>query len=174
MEISLFSTSLEFVFVFPQNHVLALAAHLPDAEHLNEISLKLPLSDMAAKTLQTLNRQCTRAAATARERCRSDSPSRVPCPFRGNERLELSKVILYGSVLFVLNLYSELQGIRLNEKFLYCCEKWVQLLEKVEEMLKINIAGSLPGLLEQQKTCEVSLSATRRPSPWAGVREGQI
>ncbi|KAM7157907.1 nesprin-2 [Molossus nigricans] len=101
------------------NHVLALAAHLPDAERLNEVSLKLPLSDMAAKTLQALNRQWTRATATALERC------------------------------------SELQGIRLNEKFLYCCEKWAQLLEKVEEMLKTNVADSLPALLEQQKAYEM-------------------
>lgn len=56
-----------------------------------------------------------------------------------------------------LNLYSELQGIRLNEKFLHCCEKWVQLLEKVEEMLKKDIADGLPALLEQQKTYEVPL-----------------
>lgn len=68
-----------------------------------------------------------------------------------------------------LNLRSELQGIGLNQKFLYCCEKWVQLLEKIEEMLKVNIADSLPALLEQQKTYEVNkpvLSATLDPSAW--------
>ncbi|XP_023373370.1 nesprin-2 isoform X2 [Otolemur garnettii] len=101
------------------NHVLALSAQSPAIEHLNEVSLKLPLSDVAVKTLQNMNRQWIRATATALERC------------------------------------SELQGIGLNEKFLYCCEKWVQLLEKTEETLKVNIAGSLPALLEQQKTYEM-------------------
>ncbi|XP_022426107.2 nesprin-2 isoform X3 [Delphinapterus leucas] len=101
------------------NHVLALTAQSPDIEHLNEVSLKLPLSDVAVKTLQNVNRQWIRATATALERC------------------------------------SELQGIGLNQKFLYCCEKWVQLLEKIEEMLKVNIADSLPALLEQQKTYEM-------------------
>ncbi|XP_031309695.2 nesprin-2 isoform X1 [Camelus dromedarius] len=101
------------------NHVLALTAQSPDIEHLNEVSLKLPLSDMAVKTLQNVNRQWIRATATALERC------------------------------------SELQGIGLNEKFIYCCEKWVQLLEKIEEMLKVNIADSLPALLEQQRTYEM-------------------
>ncbi|EPY86170.1 hypothetical protein CB1_000324016 [Camelus ferus] len=102
-----------------KNHVLALTAQSPDIEHLNEVSLKLPLSDMAVKTLQNVNRQWIRATATALERC------------------------------------SELQGIGLNEKFIYCCEKWVQLLEKIEEMLKVNIADSLPALLEQQRTYEM-------------------
>ncbi|XP_077909922.1 nesprin-2 isoform X1 [Halichoerus grypus] len=101
------------------NHVLALTAQSPDVEHLNEVSLKLPLSDIAIKTLQNTNRQWIRATATALERC------------------------------------SELQGIGLNEKFLYCCEKWVQCLEKIEEMLKVNLAESLPALLEQQKTYEM-------------------
>ncbi|OWK09294.1 SYNE2, partial [Cervus elaphus hippelaphus] len=91
----------------------------PDIEHLNEVSLKLPLSDVAVKTLQNVNRQWIRATATALERC------------------------------------SELQGIGLNEEFLHCCEKWVQLLEKIEETLKANVADSLPALLEQQKTYEM-------------------
>nr|XP_060475711.1 nesprin-2 [Panthera onca] len=101
------------------NHVLALTAQSPDVEHLNEISLKLPLSDIAIKTLQNVNRQWIRATATALERC------------------------------------SELQATGLNEKFLYCCEKWVQLLEKTEETLKVTMADSLPALLEQQKTYEM-------------------
>uniref|UniRef100_A0A8C9AHQ9 Spectrin repeat containing nuclear envelope protein 2 n=1 Tax=Prolemur simus TaxID=1328070 RepID=A0A8C9AHQ9_PROSS len=102
-----------------ENHVLALTAQSPDIERLNEVSLKLPLSDVAVKTLQNMNRQWVRATATALER------------------------------------FSELQGIGLNEKFLHCYEKWVQLLEKVEETLKVNIADSLPALLEQQKTYEM-------------------
>uniref|UniRef100_A0A2K5EX71 Spectrin repeat containing nuclear envelope protein 2 n=1 Tax=Aotus nancymaae TaxID=37293 RepID=A0A2K5EX71_AOTNA len=101
------------------NHVLALTAQSPDIEHLNEVSLKLPLSDIAVKTLQNMNRQWIRATATALERC------------------------------------SKLQGIGLNEKFLYCCEKWTQLLEKIEEALKVDVANSLPELLEQQKTYEM-------------------
>ncbi|XP_025775123.1 nesprin-2 [Puma concolor] len=101
------------------NHVLALTAQSPDVEHLNEVSLKLPLSDIAIKTLQNVNRQWIRATATALERC------------------------------------SELQATGLNEKFLYCCEKWVQLLEKTEETLKVTMADSLPALLEQQKTYEM-------------------
>uniref|UniRef100_A0A8C0K488 Spectrin repeat containing nuclear envelope protein 2 n=1 Tax=Canis lupus dingo TaxID=286419 RepID=A0A8C0K488_CANLU len=112
-----------------EKHVLALTAQSPDVEHLNAVSLKLPLSDIAVKTLQNMNRQWIRATATALERC------------------------------------SELQGIGLNEKFLYCCEKWVQLLEKIEETLKVNIGNSLPALLEQQKTygmleAEVSINQT--------------
>uniref|UniRef100_A0A2K5QQZ4 Spectrin repeat containing nuclear envelope protein 2 n=1 Tax=Cebus imitator TaxID=2715852 RepID=A0A2K5QQZ4_CEBIM len=102
-----------------EKHVLALTAQSPDIEHLNEVSLKLPLSDIAVKTLQNMNRQWIRATATALERC------------------------------------SELQGIGLNEKFLYCCEKWTQLLEKIEEALKVDVANSLPELLEQQKTYEM-------------------
>ncbi|XP_070274716.1 nesprin-2 isoform X3 [Myotis yumanensis] len=101
------------------NHVLALAAHSPEAEQLNEVSLGLPLSDVAVKTLKDMNRQWIRATATALERC------------------------------------SELQGIRLHEQFLYCCEKWVRLLEKIEETLKMSIADSLPALLEQQKAYEM-------------------
>ncbi|XP_006891859.1 PREDICTED: nesprin-2 [Elephantulus edwardii] len=101
------------------NHVLALTAQLPDIEHLNEVSLKLPLSDITVKTLQNMNRQWIRTTATALERC------------------------------------SELQGIELNEKFLYCCEKWVQLLEKMEEMLQVNVPCSLHSLLEQQKSYEM-------------------
>ncbi|XP_069343498.1 nesprin-2 isoform X2 [Eulemur rufifrons] len=101
------------------NHVLALTAQSPDIEHLNEVSLRLPLSDVAVKTLQNMNRQWVRATATALER------------------------------------FSELQGIGLNEKFLHYYEKWVQLLEKVEETLKVNVADSLPALLEQQKTYEM-------------------
>ncbi|XP_059549889.1 nesprin-2 isoform X2 [Myotis daubentonii] len=101
------------------NPVLALAAHSPEAEQLNEVSLGLPLSDVAVKTLKDMNRQWIRATATALERC------------------------------------SELQGIRLHEQFLYCCEKWVRLLEKIEETLKTSIADSLPALLEQQKAYEM-------------------
>uniref|UniRef100_A0A8C4MAE4 Nesprin-2 n=1 Tax=Equus asinus TaxID=9793 RepID=A0A8C4MAE4_EQUAS len=101
------------------NHVLALTAQSPEVERLNEVSLRLPLSDIAVKTLQNLNRQWIRATATALERC------------------------------------SELQGTGLSEKFLSCCEKWVQLLEKIEETLKANITDSLPTLLEQQKTYEM-------------------
>ncbi|XP_055989127.1 nesprin-2 isoform X2 [Sorex fumeus] len=108
-------------------HVLALTAQAPDIEHLNEVSLKLPLSDIALKTLQNMNRQWIRATATALEHC------------------------------------SELQGIRLNENFVYCLEKWVQLLEKIEKALQVNLADSFPALLEQQKTfgmleAEVSIS----------------
>jgi hypothetical protein len=58
---------------------------------------------------------------------------------------------------FVFEPFSELQGSGLNEKFLHCCEKWVQLLEKVEALLKGDIANNLPALLEQQKTFEVNL-----------------
>ncbi|XP_006142459.1 nesprin-2 isoform X5 [Tupaia chinensis] len=101
------------------NHVLALTALSPNVEHLNEVSLKLPLSDMAVKTLQAVNRQWIRATATALERC------------------------------------SELQGTGLNEKFIDCCERWVQLLEKIEETLQVNNADNLPALLEQQKTYEM-------------------
>ncbi|XP_075387998.1 nesprin-2 isoform X2 [Tenrec ecaudatus] len=101
------------------DHVLSLTAQSPDIERLNEVSLKLPLSDMAVKTLQNVNRQWIRATATALERC------------------------------------SELQGIELNEKFLHCCGKWARLLEKIEEMLKVNLASDLPGLLEQQKAYEM-------------------
>ncbi|XP_036165466.1 nesprin-2 isoform X3 [Myotis myotis] len=101
------------------NPVLALAAHSPEAEQLNEVSLGLPLSDVAVKTLKDMNRQWIRATATALERC------------------------------------SELQGIRLHEQFLYCCEKWVRLLEKIEETLKTSIADSLPALLGQQKAYEM-------------------
>ncbi|XP_053529343.1 nesprin-2 isoform X1 [Artibeus jamaicensis] len=47
------------------NYVLALTAHSPDVEHLHDVSLKLPLSDVAVKTLQNVTRQWNRATATA-------------------------------------------------------------------------------------------------------------
>ncbi|XP_023558729.1 nesprin-2 isoform X2 [Octodon degus] len=51
------------------NHVLALTAQAPAMEHLNEVSLRLPLSDVALKTLQQVNRRWVRATATALECC---------------------------------------------------------------------------------------------------------
>ncbi|XP_005399199.1 PREDICTED: nesprin-2 isoform X3 [Chinchilla lanigera] len=51
------------------NHVLALTAQAPAVERLNEVSLRLPLSDVAVKTLQQLNRRWVRATATALDRC---------------------------------------------------------------------------------------------------------
>uniref|UniRef100_E9QP46 Nesprin-2 n=1 Tax=Mus musculus TaxID=10090 RepID=E9QP46_MOUSE len=101
------------------NHVLALTAQSPDIERLNEESLRLPLSDVTIKTLQSLNRQWIRATATA------------------------------------LDHYSELQGNGLNEKFLHYCERWIQVLEKIQESLSVEVAHSLPALLEQQKTYEI-------------------
>lgn len=75
--------------------MLALTALSPDVEHLNEVSLKLPLSDVAVKTLQNVNRQWIRATATALERCRSEQPiSTVLFGLRENKRLELSHVIV--------------------------------------------------------------------------------
>nr|XP_021491241.1 nesprin-2-like [Meriones unguiculatus] len=60
---------------------------------------------------------------------------------------------------------SKLQGNGLNAKFLHYCEKWSQLLEKIQESLTENVAHDLPALLEQQKTyemleAEVSVSQT--------------
>ncbi|XP_051682362.2 nesprin-2 isoform X3 [Oryctolagus cuniculus] len=109
------------------NRVLALTAHSPDLERLNEVSLKLPLSEVAVKTLQSMNRQWIQATATAMDRCR------------------------------------ELQDAGLKENFLYCCEKWVRLLEKMEEKLGGSAGDSLAALLEEQKTfqmleAEVSIS----------------
>lgn len=73
-----------------------------------------------------------------------------------------------------LNLYSELQGIGLNEQFLHYCEKWVQLLQKIEETVKMNIADSLPALLEQQKTYEVGRLYALGPLTlgWASGKDG--
>lgn len=84
--------------------------------------------------------------------------------------------LLHGSVMFVFNLCSELQGTGLSEKFLSCCEKWVQLLEKIEETLKANITDSLPALLEQQKTYEVNMCSLPPSTPdrGAGIWERQI
>lgn len=60
-----------------------MTAQSPDVEHLNEVSLKLPLSDIAVKTLQNVNRRWIRATATALERCRSERP--IPTiPFQGS------------------------------------------------------------------------------------------
>uniref|UniRef100_K7E389 Spectrin repeat containing nuclear envelope protein 2 n=1 Tax=Monodelphis domestica TaxID=13616 RepID=K7E389_MONDO len=102
-----------------ENHMLELTALSPDMEHLNEVSFKLPLSDIDIKTLQNLNRKWSQAAATALEKC------------------------------------SELQGTGSNEKFLHKCENWIQFLEKIEKCLKMNLAGRLEDLLEQQKTFEM-------------------
>ncbi|XP_037066520.1 nesprin-2 isoform X2 [Peromyscus leucopus] len=54
-----------------------------------------------------------------------------------------------------LDHYSKLQGNGLNENFLHYCEKWIQLLEKIQETLTVNAAHSLPALLERQKTYEM-------------------
>uniref|UniRef100_F7ACW8 Nesprin-2 n=1 Tax=Monodelphis domestica TaxID=13616 RepID=F7ACW8_MONDO len=108
-----------FSLPFEQNHMLELTALSPDMEHLNEVSFKLPLSDIDIKTLQNLNRKWSQAAATALEKC------------------------------------SELQGTGSNEKFLHKCENWIQFLEKIEKCLKMNLAGRLEDLLEQQKTFEM-------------------
>ncbi|XP_059135375.1 nesprin-2 isoform X3 [Peromyscus eremicus] len=54
-----------------------------------------------------------------------------------------------------LDHYSKLQGNGLNENFLHYCEKWIQLLEKIQEALTMNAAHSLPALLERQKTYEM-------------------
>ncbi|XP_031211612.1 nesprin-2 isoform X2 [Mastomys coucha] len=54
-----------------------------------------------------------------------------------------------------LDHYSKLQGNGLNEKFLHYCEKWIQVLEKIQESLAVDVAHSLPALLEQQKTYEI-------------------
>ncbi|XP_040598842.1 nesprin-2 isoform X2 [Mesocricetus auratus] len=51
------------------NHVLALTAQSPDIERLNEESLRLPLSDITIKTLQSVNRQWIRVTATALDHC---------------------------------------------------------------------------------------------------------
>ncbi|KAM6171021.1 nesprin-2 [Erethizon dorsatum] len=51
------------------SHVLALTAQAPAMERLNEVSLRLPLSDVAVKTLQQVNRRWVRATATALDRC---------------------------------------------------------------------------------------------------------
>ncbi|XP_074146434.1 nesprin-2 isoform X1 [Sminthopsis crassicaudata] len=51
------------------NDMLELTALSPDVEHLNEVSFKLPLSDIDIKTLQNLNRRWSQATATALEKC---------------------------------------------------------------------------------------------------------
>lgn len=66
--------------------------------------------------------------------------------------------------LFFKPIYSKLQGIGLHQQFLSCCEKWVRLLERIEETLKMSVADSLPALLEQQKAYEVTCA----PHPRAG------
>lgn len=143
--------------------MLALTAQLPDIERLNEVSLRLPLSDVAMKTLQHVNRRWIRAAATALDRCR--------WAHRSWPSLQLKDVnarapqCLYSMAVFCLflNLPSELQGSGLNDKFLHYCEKWVHLLERIEEELGVNIADDLPALREQQKRCEVNLCCL---PPW--------
>uniref|UniRef100_A0A6I8NCE0 Nesprin-2 n=1 Tax=Ornithorhynchus anatinus TaxID=9258 RepID=A0A6I8NCE0_ORNAN len=51
---------------------------------------------------------------------------------------------------------SEVQGIQSKEKkFLQKYEKWVEFVEKMEETLKMNIAGRPEDLLEQQKIFEM-------------------
>ncbi|KAL1790760.1 nesprin-2 isoform X2 [Sigmodon hispidus] len=54
-----------------------------------------------------------------------------------------------------LDHYSKLQGNGLSENFLHYCEKWIQLLEKMRDVLGMNVAHSLPALLEQQKSYEM-------------------
>lgn len=85
------------------------------------------------------------------------------CHFR-ESRIKII-IIRLGFCLFS-NLYSKLQGNGLNEKFLHYCEKWIQVLEKIQESLAVDVAHSLPALLEQQKTYEVTLcSAAPQPLP---------
>lgn len=74
------------------------------------------------------------------------------------------------------NLYSKLQGNGLNEKFLHYCDKWIHVLEKIQESLTVDVAHSLPALLEQQKTYEVTLCSAAPQSlpPRQGTGKGDI
>lgn len=76
-----------------------------------------------------------------------------PC-FRGGR---VNFFIIKARFCSFSNLSSKLQGNGLNENFLHYCEKWIQLLEKIQETLTVNAAHSLPALLERQKTYEVNL-----------------
>lgn len=103
---------------------------------------------------------------------------RASCPYRSVSvkaavtSLSSGMTLFHDSCLFI-NLCSELQGTGLNKKFLYCCEKWVQLLEKIEETLEVNVADSLPALLEQQKTYEVNLCSPTTLCPHPGQELGK-
>ncbi|XP_060127420.1 nesprin-2 isoform X2 [Zootoca vivipara] len=49
---------------------------------------------------------------------------------------------------------SELQGIQSDEKFIQRCQKWVLFQEKMKEVLREDMAGSLEGLRKQQREYE--------------------
>lgn len=99
--------------------------------------------------------------------------SNLYCHFR-EDRIKI--IITRLSFVLFSNLYSKLQGNGLNEKFLHYCEKWIQVLEKIQESLAVDVAHSPPALLEQQKTYEVTLcSATPQPlPPRQGTGKGDI
>lgn len=61
----------------------------------------------------------------------------------------------------------------MNVNFLHYCEKWIQLLEKMKEALAVNVAHSLPALLEQQKTYEVNLGSAVPQLLTLGQKAGQ-
>ncbi|XP_060127427.1 nesprin-2 isoform X4 [Zootoca vivipara] len=48
----------------------------------------------------------------------------------------------------------ELQGIQSDEKFIQRCQKWVLFQEKMKEVLREDMAGSLEGLRKQQREYE--------------------
>lgn len=53
-----------------QRDLLKLNALSPDLDLLNELSYRLPLSDLVSRRLQTLNRRWAAASSLALEQCR--------------------------------------------------------------------------------------------------------
>lgn len=63
-------SSISFFLSCFQIQALGLTALSPEMESLNDVSFKLPLSDLSAKRLQDLNWQWTQRTAMALEQCR--------------------------------------------------------------------------------------------------------
>lgn len=107
--------------------MLALTAQSPGIEHLNEVSLKLPLSDVAMKTLQKLEPAVDPGHGDGTGTLQSGTAQLPPSvSIMVKLTVERSNVI----VMWLCSVFkpcSELQEIGLNEKFLDCCEKWIQL-----------------------------------------------
>uniref|UniRef100_A0A670I786 Spectrin repeat containing nuclear envelope protein 2 n=1 Tax=Podarcis muralis TaxID=64176 RepID=A0A670I786_PODMU len=57
----------------------------------------------------------------------------------------------------------ELQSIQSDEKFIQRCQKWALFQEKMKEVLREDMAGSLEGLRKQQREYEVMLLTVSAP-----------
>lgn len=122
-----------------------------DLDVLNELSRSLTLGDAAARRLQSLNRRWADASARAEEACRSD-PRVHPvfcCVYVASapETLRFSGCVLLCSAL-------QTEALR-RQSFEQKCESWMSFLQRMEDSLAVDVAGSYVSLRQQLCTHKV-------------------